>query len=106
MMFLYRATTNRCLNQLRNQRNRLRLIETKHAPAASPEASDAGAEARAVVVDALRELPDDIAQAVVYYYVDEMTHAEIATLMDCSRRHVGNLLARFSREHTQKEAPC
>jgi RNA polymerase sigma-70 factor (ECF subfamily) len=106
MMFLYRATTHRCLNQLRNRRNRLRLLETKHAPAAATTTGDGGPETRALVADVLRELPDDIAQAVVYYYVDEMTHAEIAAIMGCSRRHVGNLLARFSREHTHEEAPC
>jgi RNA polymerase sigma-70 factor, ECF subfamily len=50
----------------------------------------------------LAKLPDDLAQAVVYYYIDEMTHAEIAEQLGCSRRQVGNLLERAAA-HWQKE---
>lgn len=107
MAFLYRATTHRCLNHLRNARTRLRLLQAREAgkgegdPHGSPEA-------KSLVVDLLRTLPDDIAQAVVYYYVDEMSHAEIAEMIGCSRRHVGNLLARFQRDHAEIEEahPC
>jgi DNA-binding transcriptional regulator LsrR (DeoR family) len=34
----------------------------------------------------------------VHYYFDQMTQAEIAEVMGCSRRHVGDLLERFRRE--------
>ena len=40
----------------------------------------------------LAQLPDDEARAAVYYHLDGMSHAEIAELMECSPRHVGNLL--------------
>jgi RNA polymerase sigma-70 factor (ECF subfamily) len=39
-------------------------------------------------------MPDELAQVVVYAYVDEMTHQEIADVLRCSRRQVGNLLQR------------
>ena len=45
----------------------------------------------------LAQLPDDLACAAVYYYVDELSHREIAEVMGCSRRHIGNLLARLAR---------
>jgi DNA-directed RNA polymerase specialized sigma24 family protein len=45
----------------------------------------------------LAELPDDLAQAAIHYYIDESTHEEIAMIMGCSRRHVGDLLARVKR---------
>jgi RNA polymerase sigma factor (sigma-70 family) len=102
MTFLYRATTNRCLNAIRNSRTRLRLLEHNAASAVH----DPGPEATAVVRGALAELPDDIATAVVYYYVDEMSHAEVAELMGCSRRHVGNLLARFHERQAKAEVRC
>jgi DNA-directed RNA polymerase specialized sigma24 family protein len=42
----------------------------------------------------LARLPLELAEVVVYYYVDEMTHDEIAEQIGCSRRQIGNLLAR------------
>ena len=107
MTFLYRATTHHCLNRLRNGRNRLRLLQERVAPATERDPA-AGPETSTMVADLLRTLPHDIAQAVVYHYVDEMSQAEIAELLGCSRRHVGDLLARFHRDHvpSPEEAPC
>jgi RNA polymerase sigma-70 factor (ECF subfamily) len=92
--FLYRVTTNHCLNRLRNHRRRSRLAEgavvngswTTHAE----EIVDAEA--------ALRRLPEKLAQVAVYYYIDEMTQDEIASVLGCSRRTVGKRLARLHRE--------
>ena len=102
MTFLYRVTTNLCLNRIRNARTRLRLLETKAA--GGPEGPADDPEARSVVRDILAQLDDDTARAVVYYYVDEMSQAEAAELMGCSRRHVGNLLERF-REAQRRPTP-
>jgi RNA polymerase sigma-70 factor (ECF subfamily) len=41
-------------------------------------------------------LPEPLGHVAVYYYLDELTHEEIAELLGCSRRHVGNLLVRLS----------
>jgi RNA polymerase sigma-70 factor (ECF subfamily) len=54
----------------------------------SPEES---AEARRI----LARVPEDLASVAIYYYFDQLTHAEIAELIPCSRRQVGNLLERF-----------
>lgn len=94
MTFLYRATTNRCLNHLRNTKTRRRLLQER-GPSDSTERS--GAEDHAIVTDLLRQLPPDQARALVYYYVDEMSQAEIAEILGCSRRHVGNLLERVKQ---------
>jgi RNA polymerase sigma-70 factor (ECF subfamily) len=40
-------------------------------------------------------LPDDEARAAVYHYVDGMSHREVAEMLGCSRRHVGDLLERL-----------
>ena len=43
-----------------------------------------------------RQLPEELATVGVYYYVDGMTHAEIARVMGVSRRTVGNRLKEIS----------
>jgi RNA polymerase sigma-70 factor (ECF subfamily) len=91
MTWLYSATTHRCLNLIRNQRTRAKLVALRSdplPPTANPEQS---AEARKI----LARVPEDLASVAIYYYFDQLTHAEIAELVPCSRRQVGNLLERF-----------
>jgi RNA polymerase sigma-70 factor (ECF subfamily) len=52
-------------------------------------------EARVVVKKILREVPEDLQEIAIYYYVDEMSHEEIAAIVGVSRRTVGNRLATF-----------
>src|SRR4051794_5906723 len=87
--WLYAATTHLCLNTLRNQRNRARLLSLQPPPPASAAGQ---AESALTAQQLLSQLPDELAQIAVYYYFDEMTHEEISELVGCSRRHVGNLL--------------
>lgn len=89
--WFYASTTNRCINRLRDAKNRLRLLK-EHAPepAAAPSS-----ETSAVLRELLQRLPEELAKVAVYYYGDEMTHEEIARLLHCSRRHVGDLVERL-----------
>lgn len=89
--FLYSATTHHCLNRLRNQRNRMRIV-SERVQTSDFHAVDATLEERTRVSQLLARLPEQEAAAVVYYYLDEMSHAEIAPLLGCSRRQVGNIL--------------
>jgi RNA polymerase sigma-70 factor (ECF subfamily) len=89
--WLYGATTHLCLNRLRNGRTRRRLLEGA-APSAPPAA---GADVSAELRRLLARLPDAEAQVAVYHYCDGLTYDEMARLLDCSRRHVGNLLFRL-----------
>lgn len=90
--WLYAATTHACLNRLRNKRTRARILGDKLAGdpgvVSSPESST-------ILRDLLDRVPADLVQVAVYYYADEMTHAEIATVLGCSRRHVGDLIERL-----------
>lgn len=102
--FLYTMTTHACLQRLRDRRNRLRLIDEQVRPWAS-DVDPRTAEARTAVQAVLAQLPDEQARAAVYYHLDGMSHAEIAEVMACSPRHVGNLLARIDeRFAARKEA--
>jgi len=91
--WLYSAITHFCLNQLRNTRTRARLLAVAVAPAGA-RAAPARGEALAAAAQLLDRLEPEVAEVVVYHHVDEMTHDEIAHILGCSRRHVGNLLAR------------
>jgi len=90
--WLYGATTHLCLNAIRNRKTRLRLAEA-HVRA-DRDVEPARADRIAQVRQLLALLPIELAEVVVYYYVDEMTHDEIAAVVGCSRRQVGYLIER------------
>jgi RNA polymerase sigma factor (sigma-70 family) len=92
--FLYSMTTNACLVRLRNRKKRASLLEraAEANAAACPLAPDCAAQ----LTNLLEKMPEELAQVAVYYYFDELTHEEIAEIMGCSRRHIGDLLARLS----------
>lgn len=92
--FLYSATTHACLNRLRNQKNRSRLVDAQLFPSQG-EATGMTAERRLELHGLLRRMPEEWARATVYHYLDDLTQEDIARLMDCSRKHVGHLLARI-----------
>jgi RNA polymerase sigma-70 factor (ECF subfamily) len=101
--WLYRITTNLCLNRIRDSRRRRdRLAEAAEhgreplAPAAGPPP-----EARTALQAVLRRVSEDLAQVAVYYYVDDMDQAEIAAVLGVSRRTIGYRLDRF-REQAQR----
>ncbi len=100
--WLYSVTTHACLNRLRNARNRTRLLES-NVTRLRPRSAIATSEQSALVREVLAGLSEDQAQVAIYYYVDQMTQQEIATVMGCSRRHVGNLLERMQRNARKRE---
>jgi len=91
--FMYKAITHACLNRLRNQRNRARLIHAHVVPRMAPQPRAAPAEQLATLLSELARMPETLALVAVYYFVDGMTHDEIAPLLGCSPRQVGNLVA-------------
>lgn len=90
--WLYVVTTNLCLKRLRSMATRERLHGTMNQESSERARSADLALARSVMA----ALPEELATVAVYRFVDEMTHAEIAELLGCSRRHVGDLLARLA----------
>ncbi len=94
--FLYSVTTHACLQRLRDRRNRLRLVDEQVKPWTS-DVDPRSPATIAIVRGVLAQLPTDEARAAVYYHLDGMTHAEIADVMTCSRRHVGDLLERVGQ---------
>ncbi len=93
--WLYRITTNVCLNWIRDAKRRRELNQEHFGDrehAAMPT-NDRYILARTL----LAEAEEPWALAAIYVHVDGMSHAEAAQLLGVSRRTIGNLLARFER---------
>jgi RNA polymerase sigma-70 factor (ECF subfamily) len=100
--WLYTTTTHRCFNVLRNQTTSSRLLS--EARATTSAAHHDGSEALVLLRGLLPDLPEELALLAVYRFVDEMTHAEIATQLGCSRRHIGDLLVRLEQRFAAARA--
>jgi RNA polymerase sigma-70 factor (ECF subfamily) len=100
--YLYRATTNHCLNLVRNRARRVRLLR---ALPPADERAPVG-ETRAALRELLERLPSELAEVAVYYYLDELSQEEIAAMLGCSRRHVGNLILRLRDAAGDEDTPA
>ncbi len=93
--WLYRITTNYCLNKIRDAKRRRELWDEK---VESELPSSVGPRAHADILAIRRvmaEADPEQAAAAVYVYVDGLSHKEASKLLNVSRRTVGNLLDRF-----------
>jgi RNA polymerase sigma-70 factor (ECF subfamily) len=88
--WLYRVTTNHCLNHLRDGARRSELLETRTHPPDVPFGE--ALEARVAALELLARLDPLQAEIAVYYHIDQMSHEEIAGVLGVSRRTVGNRL--------------
>jgi RNA polymerase sigma factor (sigma-70 family) len=100
--YLYAATTHACLNRIRDGKNRTRLIAIEAA--GRDQIASAMGESRALACEILGGLTEDDAALAVYLYCDELTHDEVADLLGCSRRHVGDLATRLRRKIMERVA--
>jgi RNA polymerase sigma-70 factor (ECF subfamily) len=95
MTWLYRISTNLCLNRLRDRRATIPLelvAPLLPSPGVSPErAAGARDEARTLLAD----LDERTRAVVVYRYLDGMTQDEIAAVTGWSRRTLGKKLGAF-----------
>ena len=90
--YLYRAVTNRSLNQLRNHATHARLLaETPVVPMARVRCDDAviGGNLLARLAQLLDEGQMEV---LVARFVDDMTQDEVAAHLGVSRKTVGNRL--------------
>lgn len=101
--YLYRAVTNRCLNLIRDRKNRVRLLERQQGALRGPVRTTH--EERAVGLDLLiklsQELDADSCELLVYRYLDDMTQDEIAELTGVSRKTIGKRLSRVQTAITR-----
>jgi RNA polymerase sigma-70 factor (ECF subfamily) len=93
MSWLYRITTNHCLNRLRDRGRRSHLLREQLGGAADAPSPDG--ELSVAVREVLRLLPRQVSEIAIYSYVDRMGHDEIASLLGLSPRTIRNRLREF-----------
>ena len=106
--WLYQIATRLGLHHVRDSRRRSALLEAHGPPAWAIGVHESPVEARVFLSQVWSTLDDDLVEIGVYHYLDGMTHHEIARMMACSRRTIGNRLATLSklvREAARMEAP-
>ena len=100
--WLYRITTNLCLNRIRDgRRRREHLQPTGRGSGGVPgHGGQRGLppETRATLRRVLGDIAPELAEIAIYYYVDEMDQVEIAQILGVSRRTIGYRLDRFRSE--------
>jgi RNA polymerase sigma-70 factor (ECF subfamily) len=102
--WLYRLTTNTCIDEQRRRRRFSPLPEIASSPAASAHATLPAAEARFMrleIADSVREaissLKPKLRIAILLKYFEELSYEEIAVVLNCS---TGTVASRLSRGHS------
>jgi RNA polymerase sigma-70 factor, ECF subfamily len=98
--YLYRAVTNRCLNVVRDQANRARLLAREGEVVAprGPVRCDDRVIGTQLLVRLGERLDDSHLQVLVCRFFDDMTQDEIAAQLGLSRKTIGKRLARIRDE--------
>ncbi len=90
--WLYRVTTNACLNQIRDTRQRAVLRE-RHLR--DEDTVDASADDKLVARQILSEADSSCSEAAVLVHIDGMSYDEASKVLGVSKRTVSNLLTRL-----------
>jgi len=95
LRYLYRVSTNVCLNQLREQKVHERAAPALMARAAMGVCAEAGHADREFVVALLARTDETGGAIAVMHYVDGMSQVEIAQILGITRRTVFNRLRKL-----------
>jgi RNA polymerase sigma-70 factor (ECF subfamily) len=93
--WLYRITTNLCLNKLRDRKAEVPIEIMAPLLAARGPSPEGEASAKQQAAALLAGLDRPTREAVVYHYLDGMTQDEIARVTGWSRRTIGKRLSRL-----------
>ena len=98
--WLYRLTTNACVDEQRKSRRLLQFGEEADSPAPSARGAQdetvAHAEVAERVKDAVASLKPKLRAAILLKYFEELSYEEIAAALQCSK---GTVASRLNRGH-------
>lgn len=97
LRYLYRVSTNVCLNLLREHNVHTRAVPTLIASTAHTGSAESGLADREFVSTVLDRCGEGGAQVAVMHYLDGMSQVEIAEVLGITRRTVFNRLKKLSR---------
>ena len=90
--WLYALTTNHCLNRLRDRDRRARSLALNKDLPWLQRGRSGNPEATLFLEQLWQSLDPELATIGMYYFVDGMSHGEIAQAVGVSRRTIGNRL--------------
>ena len=106
LTWLYRTSTNLCLNRIRDSRARARkLAEPDPAATALPgmgRTSTTAPEDRHLVASLLHEADERTRAIIVYYFLDEMTLEEVSRMVGMSVPTIRKHIRRFQRKASKR----
>jgi RNA polymerase sigma-70 factor (ECF subfamily) len=97
LRYLYRVSTNVCLNLLREHNVHTRAVPTLAANAQHVASAESGLADREFVNAVLDRCGDGGAKVAIMHYLDGMSQVEIAEVLGITRRTVFNRLRKLSR---------
>jgi RNA polymerase sigma-70 factor (ECF subfamily) len=93
--WLYQITTHYCLDLLRNRARRRQLFAQNVVQDDTGPGQGAAASDLVLLRRLLAEADEQQGRAVIYVYLDGMSHEQAAEVLGVSKRTVGNLIERF-----------
>ncbi len=97
LRYLYRVSTNVCLNLLREHNVHSRAVPTLAANAAHVSSAEAGLADREFVLAVMEKCGEGGAQVAIMHYLDGMSQVEVADVLGITRRTVFNRLRKMAR---------
>ncbi len=87
--YLFRAVTHRCLNAIRDGKNRRRLLEANPGVVGPSARSTVDGVLSLDLVEKLaKRVDDETWEILIYRYLDDLSQEEIAQLMSLNRKTV------------------
>jgi len=97
LRYLYRVSTNVCLNLLREHNVHTRAVPSLAANASHVTSAESGFADREFVMAVMDECGEGGAKVAIMHYLDGMSQVEIAEVLGITRRTVFNRLRKMAR---------
>lgn len=95
LAWIYRISTNYCLNQIRDRSRQAEPTAPEELPEGDGVTSEPELLDRDVAMRLIKRAPDKLQEVAVLYYMDGLEQEQIASTLGISRRTVINRLQEF-----------